>query len=416
MADKLTQKLVDIRHEFGYSKKTLKQYKDELLTEGEYVNDYDVEQLFPLAFPKIGLIILNVNSGSGCNITCSSSLLENKEKYIVLLFQRDPNQDKDNGAHYDLISINSKLLLPFGELSDKLISHIHKQCKTIHLKSNQLDSDSLTKGTIEKLEEPKETEDIKVTKDIEEPKKLEEPKVTKEPKKLEEPKDIKKLEEPKDIEDIEETKTLDGEKNVKLDTMKKDEIKQVLKDKGYTGLLPKYKTELIDLYKKLYVKPIEKEQGNKELLKPLDKMTIQEIQTELQKKNITKYLPRTKAELIKLYNADRCEPIDDKWCSEDKICDLRNNVCMDKQDIKPTKNTAITFETINNHQVAGTSANLFQMKHAMKNKKVIEPISLTIPQSVEGNVIQVKNLEELKTMLNVLTQQNSFYKMISQLV
>jgi hypothetical protein len=72
---------------------------------------------------------------------------------------------------------------------------------------------------------------------------------------------------------------------------------------------------------------------------------------------------------------------------------------------------------MNDHPIAGTSTNLFQLKHAIKNKKDVEPpISLTIPTSVEQGMMKVKSIEELKEKLTFLTQQNSFYKLISQLV
>lgn len=363
MAKQLTQPLVDVRNEFETTNKTLKQYEDDLLKNNTFVSDYDVEQLFPIAFPGIGLIILNINdNSSGCDITCSSNLLENKNRYIILLLQHDLNGD----AHYDLISIDSKLVLPRGELSDKLVKHVHNQCKTIHL-------DKENEKTVEEIHPILSNQD--------------------------------------------KANPIGKEKPINIDTaIKKDEIKQMLKNKGYTGLLPKYKNELIDIYNKLYAESPKKTNDVDEPMKPLEKMTLQEIQTELQKKNITKYLPRTKTELIKLYNADRCDPLNDTWCSDDKICDLRNNVCMDKSDIKPTKNTSILFETMNDHQIAGTSANLFQLKHAIKNKKTTEPISLTIPQSVENGVIKVASISELKQQLLDIVHQNTFYKLISELV
>ena len=425
MANKLTQKLVDVRNEFDHSNKTLGQYKDEILSDGTFVSDYDVEQLFPITFPGTGLIILNMNSesdSSGCDITCSSNLLENKNKYIVLLFQQDPSQNKDNGAHYDLISINSKPVLSHGDLSNKLIQRIHKQCKTIHFETDKIKPLDTTKN-IKDIDQTKtnEIKPLKNVKDVEQTK-------TNEIKPLDVLKNIKDIEqldkknvEQKEIEQLDkknveqkETEQLDKNNIDKLELLKKEAIKQLLKEKGYTGILPKYKTELIGIYNKLYT---EKGKTDEEhATKPLEKMTIQEIQTELQKKNITKYLPRTKTELIKLYNADRCDPVQEEWCSGDKICDLRNNVCMDKADIKPTKNTSIVFETMNDHPIAGTSTNLYQLKHAIKNKKKIEPISLTMPTSVEGGVIKVQSIDELKKTLIDIAQQNSFYKLISQLV
>jgi hypothetical protein len=120
--------------------------------------------------------------------------------------------------------------------------------------------------------------------------------------------------------------------------------------------------------------------------------------------------------LIKLLNADRCDPVNDKWCEKDMVCDLRNNVCMKKEDIKPTKNTAIAFDTIDDNKVSGTTANIYQLKHTLENKKEVEPISLTIPSSIETNMLKVKSLEELKKLLTTLTQQNIFYKAVSQLV
>jgi hypothetical protein len=424
MANKLTQKLVDIRNEFGHSNKTLEQYKNELLKDGSFVSDYDVEQLFPITFPGTGLIILNMNSGGGCDITCSSNLLENKNKYIVLLFQRNPSQDKDDDAHYDLISINSKPVLSFGDLSKKLVQHVHKQCKTIHLnvskilvqESNVEKEPKVQESKVEKeseIEKPNVVEESEIEKpQVQKEPKVEKPQVQKESKveKLQVLNNTKLQKEP---EVVEEPKIVE-----KLELMKKEDVKKLLKEKGYIGILPKYKTELIEIYNKLYNESNKKEIETKEPVKPLEKMTLQELQTELQKKNITKYLPRTKTELIKLYNADRCDPVEEQWCSGDKICDLRNNVCMDKVDIKPTKNTSIVFETMNDHPIAGTSANLYQLKHTIKNKKQIEPISLTMPTSVEGDngMIKVQSIDELKQTLLDLAQQNSFYKLISQLV
>ena len=423
MAKQLTQPLVDVRNEFETTNKTLKQYEDDLLKNNTFVSDYDVEQLFPIAFPGIGLIILNINdNSSGCDITCSSNLLENKNRYIILLLQHDLNGD----AHYDLISIDSKLVLPRGELSDKLVKHVHNQCKTIHL-------DKENEKTVEEIhpilsnqdkanpigkEKPVNIDTIPSNQDKANPIGKEKPVNIDTILSNQDKANPIGKEKPVNIDTIQDKANPIGkEKPINIDTaIKKDEIKQMLKNKGYTGLLPKYKNELIDIYNKLYAESPKKTNDVDEPMKPLEKMTLQEIQTELQKKNITKYLPRTKTELIKLYNADRCDPLNDTWCSDDKICDLRNNVCMDKSDIKPTKNTSILFETMNDHQIAGTSANLFQLKHAIKNKKTTEPISLTIPQSVENGVIKVASISELKQQLLDIVHQNTFYKLISELV
>lgn len=503
MADQLTQKLVDIRQEFATTPKTLSDYKQELLTEDEYVNDYDVEQLFPLAFPKTGLIILNTTSTNTCTITCSSNLLQNKEKYIVLLFQRDSTKDKDNGAHYDLISIHSKLQIPFNELSKQLIDHIHKQCKTIHiqdkvlqptekevelknkskcpddspkakdgkhvcneetgnwvvksgkigqhiLKTIQTDNKAkpcpedspkakddkhvcneetgnwvvksgkigqhilktiANKKEIKVVEPPKKNVEIIKDKEKEVPKKNkkdvesveEQPK--KKEKEVEEPPTEKEVEKPKEKE-VEE-KELELTDIVKLNV---DELVKLLKDKGYTGKIPKYKSKILELYKTQYYKePIN---TDTKPTKPYDKMTIPELQAELKKINISNKLPRTKDELKKILNADRCNPINNEWCKDDQVCDLRYNVCLNKSDIKSTKNTKVIFDAVDEHPIAGTTADIFKVKTTLKKK--IEPVSITIPKSIDDNIIQVKDLTELKQLLGTLSTQTSFNKILSQ--
>ena len=418
MANQLTQKLVDIRNEFNTLVKTLQDYKTELLTDGTYVGDYDVEQLFPLAYSKLGLIILNTGGDANqCTITCSSNLLENKEKYIVLLFQRNLKQDTDAGAHYDLISINSKLQLSFNDLPTNLINSIHKQCKTIQLKSITEKVIEKPKLPVEQISKPNlvlpvEKEKIISKSNLVVP--VEKEKIISKPNLVLPVEKI--ISKPNLVLPVEKKKpNIEDELNT-LVHLNSDKIKQLLKDKGYTGIPPKYKKDLIELYKQLYLTKDATADIKKDEPK-VENMTLVQLQTELKKKNITKYLPRTKLEMIKLLKADRCDPINNVWCKDDQVCDLRNNVCLDKPDIKSTKNVTVIFDEINGHPIAGPSVNIFKTKNDVTKQKDVEPVSITIPKSIEGDdVIHVQNINELATILESLTSQNNFNKTISLLI
>ena len=50
--------------------------------------------------------------------------------------------------------------------------------------------------------------------------------------------------------------------------------------------------------------------------------------TILKDNGITIGLPQKKSELMLLLQQNKCSPIDKKYCDNDEVCDIRNNVCM----------------------------------------------------------------------------------------
>lgn len=95
---------------------TLEYYKKKLLKDGEWVPNEGIV-LFPLAFPKIGLIIINPK----CQVTCYDTFLEKKDKYIIVYFHH---------SHYDLITLNSQMMVSKKDLPQPLVNKI-KECKGV---------------------------------------------------------------------------------------------------------------------------------------------------------------------------------------------------------------------------------------------------------------------------------------------
>lgn len=136
----------------------------------------------------------------------------------------------------------------------------------------------------------------------------------------------------------------------KIKGLKIEEIKEILAKRGYIGKLPVYKKDILALFEELFV---EKEMNKADV--DYNLLTLVEITAELKKKNITKNLPRTKQELLAMLTAPRCDPVDNVWCDDDKVCDILNGICVDKDSQAKGK---IVQATIKNHMVSGTKAHI----------------------------------------------------------
>lgn len=147
----------------------------------------------------------------------------------------------------------------------------------------------------------------------------------------------------------------------KISQMTVNEIKLLFQQKNYIGKLPIHKKELLDLFKELFVskeKDVEEEQSDVDY----DSMSLAQITEELKKKNITKHLPRKKDLMIKLLKAPRCKPLENKWCTDDSICDVMNNVCVDSVEQKGN----IILDTINSHKISGSKSIIKELKSKIK--------------------------------------------------
>jgi hypothetical protein len=135
-ASKVTQEFIDDVNATKENKYTIDSYKKILLTNGKWVPDSAIP-LFPKLYSNVGLIILN-NSGGGkeCTVTCYETLLEKKGKYIILLYS--------GGAHYDLITINSKEIVDKKDLPPVIVDKI-KECKGVQFSVSQVKSPTITK-------------------------------------------------------------------------------------------------------------------------------------------------------------------------------------------------------------------------------------------------------------------------------
>ena len=124
----------------------------------------------------------------------------------------------------------------------------------------------------------------------------------------------------------------------------------------------------------------------------VDKMKTKDLIEALKAKGITRYIPKSKSELVQMYNATPCDPVQGVWCNKpDEVCDLRNNLCMPKDSIKSTKKLAMVFDTVQDHPVAGTNANLADLKSKMTQAQppVQAQVPVLVPQPTPPDAVSV---------------------------
>ncbi len=190
------------------------------------------------------------------------------------------------------------------------------------------------------------------------------------------------------------------------------EIKLVFQQQNFIGKLPNHKKQLLELFKQLFV---DEEQYITNTSKTIDyeSLSLQEILTELKKQNITKNLPRKKDKLLELLKSPKCNPMNNEWCDDDKICDVMNNICVDKSQLKGN----IIQDTIDNHHISGTKTIINDIKTKIKNMMVDDNIEPLEQQQTEYYLVQNKNqLLKYLSELQKSTIDNAFNNFLQTLL
>lgn len=187
-------------------------------------------------------------------------------------------------------------------------------------------------------------------------------------------------------------------------------LKLLFQQKNYIGKLPTHKKELLDLFKKLFVENVEHTTSPNV---DYESLTLQEIIAELKKLGITNNLPRKKNLLLDLLNAPKCNPLNNEWCENDKICDIMNNVCVNDSQIKGN----VVKETINEHSISGTKTMIKKLKDTLKDTDVYGDTDLNVGTSLD-DMYSVSNKTELLKYLDNLQKNtvdssfNNFLKLV----
>ena len=168
------------------------------------------------------------------------------------------------------------------------------------------------------------------------------------------------------------------------------DLKLMAKSIGLVGFSKLKKDELIKAI--LDVKSSKKqEKEEKEEVKSgqldLYSMTVKDLQDLLKSKGITVGLTtKSKEQLIELINAPTCNPVENKYCEDGQICDIRNNVC-----VKSKINNLFEM-TINNKKVLGTKKGLEELSNILKKQEREEEKKVYEKQEVIGELEEKKPL------------------------
>ena len=176
-----------------------------------------------------------------------------------------------------------------------------------------------------------------------------------------------------------------------------NQIRILFQQKNYIGKLPNRKQELLDLFKKVFVNEDESSSKN------YDSLSLQEIIEELRRQNITHNLPRKKQLLLNMLKASKCNPMENKWCDENKICDVMNNICVNN--VEQNKQTTI-HDVINGHNVLGSKHVIQNIKDNINRNKInisvsnIPDIDIHTVETKEQLLLQLKRIQK-NTLDNV---------------
>ena len=74
-----------------------------------------------------------------------------------------------------------------------------------------------------------------------------------------------------------------------------------------------------------------------------------------------------KTELLEYLKSERCDPLDEKYCSDDKVCDMRNNICLPPNLVK---NNLSKLVLENGNEIVGSKEDIEKLKQELGIKKV----------------------------------------------
>ena len=102
---------------------------------------------------------------------------------------------------------------------------------------------------------------------------------------------------------------------------------------------------------------------SKEDVKSLKKKEMIQI---LKDNGITIGLPQKRSELMLLLQQNKCSPIDKKYCDNDEVCDIRNNVCMSPE----FSRRGLIKIKLDGKEIIGTKQAIDKIKEQIKKKRV----------------------------------------------
>jgi hypothetical protein len=117
-----------------------------------------------------------------------------------------------------------------------------------------------------------------------------------------------------------------------------------------------------------------------------NKKKTAEIEEMLKKEGIYEDIPSLKKDRVSLYKADRCDPDNEQYCSDDEECQVPNRVCMPYNKAAHSKKGFEEFQ-IGNHKIVGKKATIDSLKAKMKSSPPSPQSPPSPPKKVSAYVV-----------------------------
>jgi hypothetical protein len=155
--------------------------------------------------------------------------------------------------------------------------------------------------------------------------------------------------------------------------MKIKELKDFAKSINLKGYSKYKKSDLIVFISENLNQPVQKDKTPKKYKLPLSKDDVKSLKksemiTILKDNGITIGIPHKKSELMLLLQQNKCSPLDKKYCDNDEVCDIRNNVCMSPDFSK----RGLIKIKIDGKEIIGTKQAIDTIKEQIKYSPVKE--------------------------------------------
>ena len=159
----------------------------------------------------------------------------------------------------------------------------------------------------------------------------------------------------------------------KISKMKIKELKDFAKSRKLKRYSKFKKDDLIVFIIENLNKSVQKDKTPKKYKLPLSKDDVKLLKKNknikiLKDNGITIGLPNKKSELILLLQQNKCSPVDKKYCDNDELCDIRNNVCMSPDFSK----RGLIKIKLDGKEIIGTKQAIDKLKKQIKNSPLKE--------------------------------------------
>ena len=108
-------------------------------------------------------------------------------------------------------------------------------------------------------------------------------------------------------------------------------------------------------------------------------LSVPELKNLLKEKGITKVIPKLKPSLIAFANADTCSPLEGSFCKIGEVCDLRNNICLDPKYITGK----VLTKSFGKYGITGQKDNVNEVINILGKTKVDEVDEETVMEKEE---------------------------------